>query len=216
MSAPLLVLHAFGDAVGGAPWRASLGAGSWPGEWRAPDLPGHGDTPMPAGGCYELTDPAAVGLRALVEAAWSEAPAVVGVGASAVGAELLALGGRATALVLVDGLGGPWAVSAAEVVAGQYAWLRAVADDSAVGQPDPRTAHGYPEPVEREPYARYRASIDVPVLAVATPSSPAPPSEIEDDLAMFGRPADLVRLDSHSPDVVLAAIREWSADLVLE
>jgi hypothetical protein len=215
VSAPLLVLHAFGHAAGGAPWRAALALGSWAADWRAPDLPGHGDAAMPLGGCYEVTDPAAVGLRARVDAAWDEPPLVVGVGASAVGAELLALGGRAVALVLVDGLGGPWAASAADVVAGQYAWLRAVADDGAVGQPDPRTAHGYPEPVEREPYARFRACIDVPILAAETPSSPTPQSEVEDRLSMFGRPADLVRIDSRAPDVVLAAIREWSADLVL-
>jgi hypothetical protein len=201
---PLLVLHAFGDPAGGAPWRAALESGGWAGEWRAPDLPGHGAAPAPVGGFYEQTDPAVVGLRTLVDACWTDRPVVVGVGPSAVGAELLALGGRTAHLVLVDGLGPPWPVSADAAMAAEYEWLRAVAADTATGQPDPRIRHGYSPRAEQRATERYRAGITTAVLAVETGASPTPEAEVDDRLAAFGGPATCVRLPAADPAAVLA------------
>ena len=128
----LLFLHEVGDADGPRRWRA-LGTGAsgpgghhrWPGAVLVPDLPGHGVVPPEEGAYYAPGDVALVGVRALAAAGLDgEAPVVGGHGWGAFGAELLAAGGRASALVLVDGLGGPW-VSRSQLIDVQHAWLRA-------------------------------------------------------------------------------------------
>ncbi len=100
----LLVLHDLG-APGGGEWTAAFA--DWPGRVLAPDLSGHNGAPPPVGGHYETGDAVYVALDVLR----AEAPhelVVVGVGHSGVAAQILALGGRAVGLVLIDGLGGPW------------------------------------------------------------------------------------------------------------
>ena len=162
----LLFLHEVGDAEGVRRWR-ELGAG-----WLVPDLPGHGVVPPEEGAYYAPGDVALVGVRALAAAGLDgEPPMVAGHGWGAFGAELLAAAGRASALVLVDGLGGPW-VSRRELMDEQHAWLRAVlADPAALAPPpagalDPRLRHGFPSIWEREFTEARRRAITVPVLAL--------------------------------------------------
>ena len=100
----VLVLHDLG-ASGGGEWAAAFA--DWPGRVLAPDLPGHNGAPPPVGGQYETGDAVFVALEVL-RAEDSDELVVVGVGHNGAAAQILALGGRAAGLVLVDGLGGPW------------------------------------------------------------------------------------------------------------
>src|SRR5437899_2111218 len=111
MSVPLLVIHDIGDAHAGAGWQDLVAA--WPGPALAPDLPGHGETPPPTGAAYALADAAIYAWRAAEDAGIVDDPdehgvVVIGHASAGFAAELLAAGGRASKLVLVDGLGPPW------------------------------------------------------------------------------------------------------------
>jgi hypothetical protein len=183
---PLLVLHRLGDANGGARWRDALVSDGWPGPWSAPDQPGHADAPWEA----DFYDPAhlvVAPLRFLHEIEWSERPVVVAVGVQSAAAELLALGGRAAAIVLVDPPAGPWPEDAEEVQRAEYMWLRVLANDPEsqaappYGRTDPRTRHGVSPRHDPGYAARQRAAIDVPVL----------------------------ELDDENPSQVLAVVRSW-------
>ena len=202
----LLVLHALGDPAGGDPWRQAFSDAGWDGPVHAPDLPGHAGAPPPPGGAYQSADPALTG--ALVVAglpAGSPAPVVVGVGPSGWAAQLLALGGRASALVLVDGLGGPWRDPTA-AVAGDREWLRALSSDPAALLPcppgaviDPRLRHGVPPQTDRALARRAAAAMPVPVLVLTTTSAAAlSPAEVDELVDAFPR-AERARLDRPSP-----------------
>jgi hypothetical protein len=174
---PLLVLHRLGDERGGAVWREALSSVGWNGPWSAPDQPGHAAAPWEAD-FYDPTHLVIAPLRYLHETAWSERPVVVGVGVQSTAAELLALGGRTAAIVLVDAPAGPWPERAEEIQSAEYSWLRALADDpeaqapAPYGRTDPRTRHGCSPRHDPAYAARQRAAIDVPVLEVRW-SSPA-------------------------------------------
>lgn len=168
---PLLVLHAYGDERGGAEWRDALVNDGWPGAWAAPDQPGHGTAPW-EGDCYEGAHLVMAPLRDLLETGWSELPVVIAVGEQSTAAELLALGGRAAAIVLVDGFDGPFPATAEESQAAEYAWLCAVANDpeaqapAPYGRTDPRTRHGLTPRFDRDFATKQRAAVPVPVLEV--------------------------------------------------
>jgi len=183
---PLLVLHRLGDERGAAEWRDALVRDGWRGPWSAPDQPGHADAPWEAD-FYDPSHLVIAPLRHLHETAWSERPVVVAVGVQSAAAELLALGGRAAAIVLVDQAAGPWPDDVDEIQRAEYAWLRALADDpeaqapAPYGRTDPRTRHGCSPRHDPAYAARQRAAIAVPVL------------ELEDD----------------DPSQVLGAVRAW-------
>jgi hypothetical protein len=214
----LLVLHALGDPEGGAPWAGAFRAAGWSGALHAPDLPGHAGREPPLGGGYHRADPSLFGALALAEGAVVSA-VVVGVGPSGWGAELLALGGRAVALVLVDGLGGPW-LDAPAAVEAERAWVRGLADDPAAlapapagGRLDPRLGHGVPGQTDRGLALRAAAAMPVPVLVVET-AAPGPallsPGETEEVVAAFPA-AEVVRLEGASPAAVADAVTRWAA-----
>jgi hypothetical protein len=165
---PLLVLHRFGCEDGGAPWREALRSDAWPGEWSAPDLPGHGDAPWD-GDCYEPTDLVITPLRHLRELAWAERPVVLAILQQSVAAELLALGRRAAGIALVEPRHGP-SPTANENQLAEYSWLRSLADDPDAQAPaparstDPRTRHGCTPRFDAGYAERQRAAITVPVL----------------------------------------------------
>jgi len=219
----LLFLHEVGDADGPRRWRA-LGTGAsgpgghhrWPGAVLVPDLPGHGVVPPEEGAYYAPGDVALVGVRALAAAGLDgEAPVVGGHGWGAFGAELLAAAGRASALMLVDGLGGAW-VSRSELIDVQHAWVRAVlADPAALAPPppgalDPRLRHGFPSIWERTFTEARRAAITVPVLALESPTSPTPPGQRAERVEAFGGHARVEEIAEASPQAVLAALSAWS------
>ena len=213
--AALLVLHEMGAAGAGGPWRAAFEAAGWPGPLVVPDLPGHGGAPAPPGGCYDLVDPALAGDRALEEAA-GEGPAVVlGVGVTGWSAQVLAVGGRAAAVVLVDGLNGPWVAPAENIGAG-HRWLRAVADDPdavadpPAGGPDPRALHGVVPHGDRDLAERAAAVMPVPVLLVETPASPLRREEVDDLAARYANGAAVVRPGQSDPDAVAAEVVTWA------
>ena len=171
----VLVIHDAGDPAAGSAWSDALVAAGWSGPVHAPDLPGHGATPAPEGGAYELVD-AAFAVLGLLDGAGADPPVLVGAGANGWAAQLLALGGRASALALVDGLGGPW-LQAAAAVARERDWLRAVFDDPAATAPaptgvvDPRFRHVVPRQTSIDLARRGAAALPVPVLVLESPAS---------------------------------------------
>lgn len=190
MTSPLLVLHAWGDPRGSSRWRGLEDA--WDGPVVRFDLPGHCRAPAPMGGSYSAADAALHGDRAVRDAGLAGSPVVVlGDSSAGLGAELLAAAGRVAALVLVDGLGGPWC-TAAEVLADEVRWCNAVFADPAAQAPlseacdlDPRLRHELPTVWERSFTEARRAAISVPVLAIETPSSQTPLEDRDARLASF-------------------------------
>ena len=183
---PLLVLHAFGDERGGAPWRDALEADAWDGPWAAPDQPGHGAAPWETD-FYEPAHLVIAPLRVLHQLAWVERPVVVGVREAATAAELLALGGRAAALVLVDAPVDNRPCDPDAVQAEEYSWLRRIADDPdaqpvpAPGAADPRLRLGLTPRRDPDHATRQRSAVPVPVL----------------------------ELEGSAPEAVLGAARSW-------
>jgi hypothetical protein len=183
----------------------------------APDLPGHAGREPPLGGAYHRTDPALVGAVALAQRRDGAPAVVLGAGPSGWGAQLLALGGRAAALVLVDGLGGPW-LSAPAAVAAEREWLRAVADDPAALEPapagaglDPRLRHGVPGQTDRGLALRSARAISVPVLVIETtpPGAALLSGEEVDEMVAAFPTADLERVHDAAPLAVAHAVTKW-------
>ncbi|MCU1463906.1 MAG: hypothetical protein JWO37_3981 [Acidimicrobiales bacterium] len=207
----LLVLHDVGDPTPTERWAPLLDA--WDGPTLLPVQPGHADAPLPEGGNYGASDAAVVASRAMADAGWSgDWPVVVGERWGGYAGELLAMAGRAVALVLIDGLGGPWCGVDA-VIADQHAWLHAIrqhatAWSSPAASPDPRLAHGFPTVWERAHTAARRAAITVPVTAIETPESPTPAVERAMRLAQFGGDSALREVDALDVGAVLALARQ--------
>ena len=210
---PLLVLHDVGDPGGGGPWRVALEGAGWSGAVHAPDLPGHGATPAPVGGSYELGDPVLAVLPS-VPADADHRPVVLGVGTNGWCASILAVGGRASALVLVDGLGGPFRPQA-EAMAAERERIRAIADDpTAVGPApagglDPRLRHGVSPMGSRAVAERAAAATSVPVLVLESPASPVTPEERDAVAGRYPAGATVVEVESADPDAVAPCVVSW-------
>lgn len=203
----LLVVHDLGAGDGGAPWAAAFAG--WAGTVRAPDLPGHGSAPMPLGGHHEVGD-AVFHLAEHLSPAPGSEPVVVGVGTNGHVGRVLALGGRASALVLVDGLGGPWLDAAGRNAALREMRRRILATPAALaphepGTTDPRARLHVPH-ADRGYLVRVLAAIPVPTLVVETPASPTP-----DAADLVGHLADgrLVRTASSDPTEVAEVVIDW-------
>ena len=205
----LLVLHDAGAQGAGASWQPFLDR--WPGASVAPYLPGHGGSEPAVGGKYLPADAALAGLEVVSETGLGQPPPVVlGHGWGGYGAELLAGGGRACALVLVDGLGGPW-ITEEQLARDQAQWLRDVLEDPEATRwperlPDPVLAHGFPSVWEPQFTASRRGAIKVPLLAIETLRSPTPAAQRADRAAAFGGPHRVVELDTHGTDGALDEI----------
>lgn len=205
----LLVLHDIGGP-GGGEWAAAFS--EWPGRVLTPDLPGHNGTPPPVGGHYELGDAVYVALDLLR----AEAPVelvIVGVGHNGAAAQILALGGRAAGLALVDGLGGPWLEAIEIDTRRRETYRRILATPAAMSEPPP----GADDPratmvvgaANREFAIRQAEAMPVPVLLVETSSSPTPDAgELVDHFAH----ATLARLDARDPGRVAHIVQSWWAD----
>lgn len=206
----VVLLHDLGSAEAGAPWRAVA-----PDGWTVPDLPGHGATPAPRHGAYDPMGP--MTLARWILAGSSRPSLAIGVGDNAHSALILAAGGGCDAVVVVDGLWGPWR-ACDESIDDMYATLRALAADThAVGPPppsglDPRTRYGYGVTVSAPFVEQFWGSVDCPVLAVETPRSATPTGERASRLGWFGGPTTMVQLDDAQPARVIAAVTAWTAD----
>ena len=202
----LLVLHDLG-APGGGEWAAAFA--DWPGRVLAPDLPGHNGTPPPVGGHYEMGDAVYVALDVL-RAAAPEELVVVGVGHNGAAAQILALGGRAAGLALVDGLGGPW-LGPLEIDARLRDMRRRIlATPAAMSAPptgaaDPR-ATMVVGAVDREFAVRQAAAMPVPVLVVETPSSRTP--DVDQLVGHFAQ-ATLTHLEARDPKGAARLVHSW-------
>lgn len=204
---PLLVMHDVG-AEGAARWRAAF-ATAWAGDVIAPDLPGHGAAPAPVGGNYELGD-AVFAVADHLPGPDDRQPLVLGAGRNGHAAQVLALAGRASGLVLVDGLGGPWLdvrERNAELRAMRRALLAtpAALDPHVPGTTDPRTTFVV-GPRDRGHALGVLADLPVPTLVVETPSSPTPDARDLVDVIPHG---ELLRLPSADPSVVAGPVVDW-------
>ncbi len=202
----LLVIHDLG-AAGGRPWIDAFH--DWDGPVVAPDLPGHGDAPAPIGGHRELGDTVFAlvdHLRPTTEAQ----PIVVGVGRNGNAARVLALGGRASALVLVDGLGGPWLDLDERNAAQRDLRRRILTTPEALAPQVPGTVDVRAEwvqgPADRDHVAEMLRAIPIPTLVIESPASPTPDAA---GVAAAIADHELVRIDDASPSVVAAVVRDW-------
>lgn len=210
---PLLVLHEVGDAGGGAPWAAAFVDAGWEGRVLAPDLPGHAGAPAPEGGNHEAGDATFVAVRVLGEAGVAAGEAVVlGAGVNGWSAQLHGLGGRAAAVILVDGLGGPWLPVREQVLAGVER-QRAIAADPAALSPmpagaalDPRLVHGLPTHGSRRMAFEAAALMSVPVVVVETPASGTPTDDVDALVAAMGTGGTLVRVSDGAPATIAGAV----------
>jgi hypothetical protein len=166
------------------------------------------------GGAYELADAAFVAVRTLADAGGDDRPVVVGVGVNGWPAQILALGGRAAGLVLVDGLNGPYQGPVAATAAGRE-WLRALVDDPAALAPmpsgaslDPRLRHGLRPHGDRALAERSAAALTVPVLVIESPRSALAPAE-RAEITDLMRSGSVVELAEPGPEAVVAAVRSW-------
>lgn len=215
---PVLVLHDFGSEDAGRPWRDAFEGAGWSGPVHAPDLPGHGVTPAPLGGNYEYGDAVFFLLPLLRDLASGPAPVVVGVGLNGSSAQVLALGGRASALVLVDGVGGPWR-SPREAIQSQRAHLRAVSDDAdAMAEPpgrglDPRVRASRPGGGSRAFAVTTVAALTVPTLVIESPRSPLDLDDVSDLFAGATAATEMVVIDDRDPKEVARLVTAWPAVL---
>ena len=200
----VLVVHDLG-ADGGAPWTGAFRRVGRAVD--APDLPGHGDAPPAVGGHHELGDVVFALLEHLDD---GTTPCVVGVGRSGNAARLLALGGRASSLVLVDGLGGPWLDIPQRNRALRDLRRRILATPEALAAPAPGVVDVRADLVlgqsDRDHVVRSLAAVTVPTLVVETPSSPTPDA---DDVASVVSDHELVRVDDDGFDTVAAVVDRW-------
>lgn len=215
----VLVLHAPACEGGGEPWREAFTAVGWRGRVLAPDLPGHGAQPAPVGGWYDGASAVLSAVRLLEGRSEEAAPMiVVGELSSGWAATVIALAGRASAVALVDGLGGPW-LSPSRLVGRGRDLLREIADDPLAVAPappsgfDPRLRHGVPGHGSRSLAEQSASQLAVPVLLVESPASELSPDDVDDLLLRFSAPVTNVAVPSRSPDRVVPAIAEWAGGL---
>ncbi len=208
---PILFLHDIGDAGGGRPWAQAFRAAGWNGDVLAPDLPGHAGAPPPEGGQYEASDAAFLSVPMLARI--GEPVVAVGVGANGWNAWLCGLGGKASAVVLVDGTGAPWRTPL-EAVTFQRSRLRALFDDDDAMAPmpagsslDPRLRHGMPGPHGSRKLALRAASrLPVPLVLLESPASACPASDAEEIAAAAPIGGRVIRVDEVSPGAVASAV----------
>ncbi|HEV3227198.1 MAG TPA: hypothetical protein VGZ52_10195, partial [Acidimicrobiales bacterium] len=119
-------------------------------------------------------------LRFLHDAKWDERPLVIGVGDATSAAILLALGGRAAGIALVDAPVPPQPADPETTQRNEYAWLRAIADDpescspALPGRADPRLRHGLSPRFDDDYATHQREALTVPVLDL----DDAPPQDV--------------------------------------
>ena len=213
----VVILHDLGDLTGGDPWQRAFREVA-PGDVVAPTLPGHGAGPDMLGGWFELIQ-GAVTLAAVAAertdgflGADQEAPPVlVGVGASGWAAQTLAMAGRVSHLVLVDGLGAPF-LTVPELMAKRRHRLRnAVAPGAAADG----VADALPGALAQRPMGHHdldlarrgASAITVPTLVCESPASEAGDTASE-ITALFGQ-AQLQKISDASPSTVAAATAQW-------
>lgn len=212
LSTPILVIHAMADPEGGAPWRRALADAGWNGPVLAPDLPGHGSAPARVGGTYEHTDAllAILPLYASLEPGLPP-PVVVGVGLHGWAAQVLALGGRASGLVLVDGLNGPWRTPV-EQIASWAGWVRETFDDRAATAPaptsglDPRAAHVVPTHGSKRLAIKAARVMPVPALILESPLSPLTRAEVDEVACEFATGATVHDIAAPTAEAAVEAI----------
>lgn len=205
----LLVLHDAG-APGGGEWADAFA--DWPGRVLTPDLPGHNGTPPPVGGHHETGDAVYAALAELRPDPPDEL-LVVGIGRGGAAAQILALGGRAVGLVLVDGLGGPW-LDDDQLDRRQIEMQRRIlATPEALALPapgadDPRATLVVP-PGDRGFAERQADAMPVAALVIETPASRCPDAA---DLVARMSDGELRSQPDRAPAAIAAVVTAWWAE----
>ena len=204
----VLVLHAVGDADGGAVWCEAFQTAGFT-EVLAPDLPGHRSTGSPVGANYTLTDAACVCARLLADGLDVSDWLIVGVGQSGWSAQLMAMSGYGSALVLVDGLGAPWMESKDRVQRRRARNRAVMADQQALdhyvgGGLDPRLSHGMASHGDYEMALRAARCTPVPTLVIETT-----PQADEQLVGAFQTGCEL-SVRQNTPQAVAESIQEWT------
>jgi pimeloyl-ACP methyl ester carboxylesterase len=201
------------------PWSAALAGPEV--AVSAPDLPGHGQAEPSVDGSYTGGLIMLAAARYLAAEDTSDPPVVVGAGASGWVALVLALAGRASAVAVVDGLGGPWR-SAADATADGVAWARRLLSEPALSEPvpagstDPRLDHLLP-PFSNERVVReVLAALRVPLLAVSGPADPLSADEREALLAEAGAPVSTAIARSAGAVDVAPLVSDWMGRIGLQ
>ena len=199
----LVVLHDAG-APGGGEWADAFAA--WPGTVHAPDLPGHGDAPMPVDGHYEPN----AAIFAVAGHLAGKPPVVLGVGVHGHPALMLAVGGRACGLVLVDGLGGPWLDVVARNERLRELRREILSTPAALERHHPpgtdvRATMVLPQS-NRDHVVRVASQVAVPTLVVESSASPTPDAP---SVAAAFPSASLVAVGDPVPGVVARHVLDW-------
>ncbi|HUW03495.1 MAG TPA: hypothetical protein VMW08_14150 [Acidimicrobiales bacterium] len=203
-----------------AMWADALRRAGWGGPVEAHIHPGRqGDVALP-GGNHEPLDPAfALGGTDAI----GEAVVVVGFGRSGPVAQLAGLGGRAAAVAVVDGLGGPF-VEPAEQIAATLDMMRAtMADEASHSLPAPsevdrRLGHGLTPHRDRPTAERMIEAMPVPMLVVETADSPLDASTVDELTSSADRGRlTVTRVGRSTPDRVATEVADalvtWVSDL---
>jgi pimeloyl-ACP methyl ester carboxylesterase len=215
----LLVLHGLGDAEGGTPWTETLASVGLP--VQAPDLPGHGLARPPVDGTY-TTGTILIAAARVLEGVEPPGPVVLGVGASGWVALMLGVAGRASAVAVVDGLGGPWR-NGTEAVAESVEWARRLMDDPLLARPvpagemDPRLAHPAPSFSNQRTVGQAIAALAVPLLVMSSPRDRLDEGERRLVLGANGgaTPRTSVAVGSARPEDVRDPLQRWILSLGL-
>lgn len=210
------MLHPVGAPEGGAPWTEALTHDGF--TTVAPDLPGHGQAAPSVDGTYTNSLVLLTAVPCLPTDDSVPPPVIVGVGSSGWVALILALAGRAAAVALIDGLGGPWR-NAADATAEGVEWGRRLLEDEyrhgpvPAGVPDPRLAEPFP-PFSNQRVARQAlAALEVPLLVVSSPADRLS-SEARSDLLSEARvPVTCETTASALAVDVAPVLARWTANL---
>lgn len=209
---PLLLVGDIVDGLDVDEWTDALNAVGWSGTVEVHQHPGRsGDLLLP-GGNHEPLDPAfalggtdAIGLEVVV----------IGLGRSGPVAQLVSLGGRAGAVVVVDGLGGPFVEPHRQIEA-TFAMVRAAMADErshdvpAPGEVDRRLAHGLVPHGDRRTAQRMIEVMPVPMLVIESAASNVP-SAIAREITAAGPSVALHEVETATAHVVAGLIVEWVA-----
>ena len=217
----------FDDPTGPMPpgtWSDLVRSAGLGGEVMAPIPAGWFGTPLGIGGHPDVIDPIFHVLTDLADV--DQSRVAIGVGGAGWPATLIALAGRARALVLVDGCGGPWLDPAersrrqSAVLAERREELLGFAKGDAEGGSDGSAGHGAGPAALRGGHHNRALAFEaaeelvdkfVSVLLIETPRSTSPADEVDELSSVLGTTP--VRVAQRTPGSLAPALEAWVRSL---
>lgn len=203
-------------------WSELLASAGFAGEVVAPMPAGWFQSPPPVGGHAEVVDPLFEILDDLGDTDRSRI--AIGVGGAGWPATLVALAGRASALVLIDGCGGPW-LDPVERSRRQSAALAERRDEllGAEGEADSGSGRPAGSAVLRSGHhnralafeaADELVKANVAVLLIETPQSTTPAREVGELGEALGSPP--AQVGERTPTAIAEALKRWVQSFQIE